>query len=138
MEEAAAKIHEEWRQKKHREMRALGATLPVPQWKRLPDNEYEVWSAALEPDVLAKVHRYCAPQPTNPSAPLDGVSAPGKAAVHWCDIDQPYAYLPESWKATNRQVRKRHMNRHAHGHLYRQECKVHECAYGKISVWICA
>jgi len=106
LEEAAEKVHEEWRQKKHSEMLALGVTLPVPQWKRLPDEEYKEWSAALSEDVLAKVHCYCPPQPTNPSFPhlnMRGEGMKGDSAVHWCDIDQPYEYLPESWKATNRQ-----------------------------------
>ena len=69
LEEAAEKVHEEWRQKKHSEMLALGATLPVPQWKRLPDDEYNEWSAALSEEVLTTVHCYCPPQPTNPSFP---------------------------------------------------------------------
>ena len=69
LEKAAEKVHEEWRQKKHSEMLALGVTLPVPQWKRLPDEEYKEWSAALSEDVLAKVHCYCPPQPTNASFP---------------------------------------------------------------------
>ena len=104
IEEAAAKIHEEWRRKRRQEMHALGATLPVPQWKRISEDEYEAWSAALSSDVLARMHRYCEPQPTNPSAPLDGDSLSDQNAVHWCDIDQPYMYLPESWKANNRSI----------------------------------
>ena len=69
LEDAAKKVHEEWRRKKHSEILALGAKLPVPQWKRIPDDQYKEWSAVLSEDVLAEVHRYCPPQPTNPSAP---------------------------------------------------------------------
>ena len=47
------------------------------------------------------MHCYCAPHPNNPTVPSDGTL--GENAVHWCDIDQPYANLPEPWKATNRQ-----------------------------------
>ena len=103
LEAAAEKVHEEWRAKKNAEMAALGITSPVPQWKRILPDEYEAWAAALPPEVVATVHRYSAPQPTNPSAPLDGQEEPGDNAVHWCDINQPYVYLPEQWKATNRQ-----------------------------------
>ena len=52
----------------------------------LPD-EYEAWAAALPAAVLAAVHLYREPQPTNPSLPVNEDSVPGVAAVHWCALD---------------------------------------------------
>ena len=103
LEVASEKVHEEWREKRRKEMVSLGAKLPVPAWKRLPLEEYEAWAPTLPPGVLANVHRFRSPNPTNPTAPAEDDGPPGDNAVHWCDIDQSYAYLPESWKANNRQ-----------------------------------
>ena len=103
LEVASEKVHEEWREKRRKEMVSLGAKLPVPAWKRLPLEEYEAWAHTLPSGVLATIHRFRSPNPTNPTAPAEDDGPPGENAVHWCDIDQSYAYLPESWKANNRQ-----------------------------------
>ena len=119
IEAAAEKEHEEWRQKKQEEMAALGATSPVPQWRRMSASEYKLWAASIPPDVLATVHCFSVPQPANPLAPLNSDGTPGDSAlpmendslandprVHWCDIAQPYKHLPERWKAANRHIDK--------------------------------
>ena len=100
IEAASEKVHDEWRTKRHSQLESDGATLPVPQWKRVSPEDYEAWAAALPAEVLATVYRYSPPQPNNPAVRMD---VDGHSAVHWCDIDQPYNYLPEQWKANNRQ-----------------------------------
>ena len=95
-------VHKEWQQKRATSLAKLGATGPVPQWKRLEPGEYENWASSSDPEVLKAAHRFCAPNASNPLIPAENAGEPGDDGVHWCDINQPYEALPERWKATNR------------------------------------
>ena len=96
-------MHTQWREKQATELAKRGMAQPVPQWKCLAPGEYEDWASLIKPEVLKAAHLFCAPNCSNHLVPADGNDEPGDAAaVHWCDINQPYEALPESWKAKNR------------------------------------
>ena len=101
LEAAAEKVHDEWRQKRRKEFEQQGVMGETPLWKRVDSDDYDAWAASLDPAVLEAVHRHRPPQADNPNAPADQEGAAG-SAVHWVDINQPYATLPETWKAKNR------------------------------------
>jgi hypothetical protein len=109
---SAQEFHEQWR----REQNAKAV------WKKMArGEEYREWAQNVPRSVLVKMHRYAtqhdkveAPDEDVPLVPVmtetkfaedtksEEVGTTGRIAYHWVDINQPYEYLPESWKERNR------------------------------------
>lgn len=109
----AARLHEAWRSSRRK---AKGDDLPNPRWKKISEDEFEMWRPGVPSEKLAEMYRY-APglegdrEPdlqwfdenvTQKEKELLVVHNKGHASGrHWVDINQPFFYLPESWKKEN-------------------------------------
>ena len=108
VDDNARNLHEEWRTHQKR-----------PAWRKMLGNEeFHEWTSSLPAGIQERMYRY-ATQLSGVEAPdkditlpmneekesdrnikddLDGMDTP----YHWVDINQPFEYLPESWKEKNR------------------------------------
>ena len=103
-----AQLHEAWCENRRK---LKGDDLPNPRWKKITESEFLDWCTTVPYEKLREMYKYAPVDNGGPDLKWFGENVTGdlKEACYsreehcrnWIDINQPYNYLPPSWRKEN-------------------------------------